>query len=78
MDPLDFLEDLLRNVSVRDVALSRGAQLDEVMDLAEIPGEQGALAEGQGKDVMGFPGEIPRDGLIRLTGASHALIVCGQ
>jgi len=37
--PLDFLEDLLGDVAVRDVPLLRGAQLDEMVDLAEVPGE---------------------------------------
>ncbi len=41
VDPFDFLEDLLRDVAVQDVALLGGAELDEVMDLAEIPGELG-------------------------------------
>ena len=40
MDPLDFLEDLLGDVAVRDVALLGGAELDEVVDLPQVPGEQ--------------------------------------
>jgi hypothetical protein len=39
VDALDFLEDLLDDVAVRDVPLLGGTQLDEVMDLAEVPGE---------------------------------------
>ena len=66
VDPLDFLEHLLGDVAVRDVPLLRRAQLDEVVDLAEIPGEQHPLAEGQGKDVLSFPGEIQTDNLICL------------
>jgi len=40
MHPLDFLEDLLGDVAVRDVALLGGAELDEVVDLPQVPGEQ--------------------------------------
>jgi hypothetical protein len=39
MDPLDFLEDLLGDVAVGDVALLGGTQRDEVVDLPEAPGE---------------------------------------
>ena len=37
--PLDFLEDLLGDVAVRDVALLGGAELDEVVHLPQVPGE---------------------------------------
>jgi len=37
---LDFLEDLLGDVAVRDVALLGGAELDEVVDLPQVSGEQ--------------------------------------
>ena len=39
VDPLDLLEDLLGNVAVRDVGLLGGAELDEVVDFPQVPGE---------------------------------------
>jgi hypothetical protein len=39
VDPLDLGENLLGDVAVGDVSLLGGAQLDEVVDLAEIPGK---------------------------------------
>jgi hypothetical protein len=39
VDPFDFLEDLLGDVAVRDVPLLGGAELHEVVDLPEVPGE---------------------------------------
>ena len=40
MHPLEFLEDLLGDVAIGDVALFGGAELDEVVDLPQVPGEQ--------------------------------------
>ena len=64
MDPLHFPEDLLGDLAVGGVPLPAGAQLHEVMDLAQIPREQDAFPEGEGKDVLGLAGEIPGDGLV--------------
>jgi hypothetical protein len=37
--PLHFLENPLGDVAVRDVALLGGAELDEVVDLPQVPAE---------------------------------------
>ena len=72
------LEHLLGDVAVRDVPLLRRAQLDEVVDLPEAPGEQDPLAEGQGKHVLRLPGEIAGDDVVCPPGAGHALLVRRQ
>ena len=43
LDAIQLPEDLVGDSSVGLVALARGAELDEVMDLAQVPGEERTL-----------------------------------
>ena len=63
------------DASVGLVALARGAELDEVMDLAQVPGEEGALLVRQGEDVLGLSREVCGDGRVCGGGLVHARAV---